>query len=146
MEDLERYLNEIVDPTIADFEKHPSSVRHAFLACVATYHAVDYLAHPKRSAGNLAKTWRDQSRAFRIVDHVAHAFKHVTSERSNQTLRAKEVLNASEVISVPGAFGPEFSDGFQVAKVTLESDPTGNILRSLQEAAKFLRQELVREN
>jgi hypothetical protein len=41
MEDLRRYLEEIVEPTVKDFAEHPASVRHAFLACVATYHAVD---------------------------------------------------------------------------------------------------------
>ncbi len=45
MEDLERYLKTVVDPTIDDFKKNPASVRHAFLACVATFHAIDYLAY-----------------------------------------------------------------------------------------------------
>ena len=28
MEDLEQYLEEIVVPTVKDFEEHPTSVRH----------------------------------------------------------------------------------------------------------------------
>jgi hypothetical protein len=44
VENLERYVDEIVAPTINDFEENPTSVRHAFLGCVATFHAIDYLA------------------------------------------------------------------------------------------------------
>lgn len=43
MQDLERYLHEIVQPTVDDFRQQPSSVRIGFLACVAVDHAVDYL-------------------------------------------------------------------------------------------------------
>jgi hypothetical protein len=48
MEDLERYLTEIVQPTIDDFTNDPLSVRLAFIACVVTFHSVDYLAYPAR--------------------------------------------------------------------------------------------------
>jgi hypothetical protein len=51
MEDFVRYLEEIVEPTIADFEQNARSVRHAFLACVTVFHAVDYLAFPGTSRG-----------------------------------------------------------------------------------------------
>jgi hypothetical protein len=47
MEDLERYLKDIVEPTIKDFKDNPASVRHAFLACVATFHAIDYQTYPR---------------------------------------------------------------------------------------------------
>jgi hypothetical protein len=40
----------ILEPAIADFERNPTSVRFAFMACVVTFHAVDYLAHPRRPA------------------------------------------------------------------------------------------------
>jgi hypothetical protein len=54
MEDLARYLDEIVDPTVSDFERNPTSVWHAFLAGVAVFHSVDYLAYPV-PPGNLRK-------------------------------------------------------------------------------------------
>jgi hypothetical protein len=44
-DDLKRYLEEIVEPTVKDFEEHPTSVRHTFLACVAVFHGVDYVAY-----------------------------------------------------------------------------------------------------
>ncbi len=93
MEDLARYLDEIVAPTIEDFERNPASVRHAFLACVATFHAVDYRAFPRRSQG-LRQKYRARSPEFAIVDKVAHAFKHViTGERNNPDLKAADVIS-----------------------------------------------------
>jgi hypothetical protein len=78
VEDLERYLNEIVQPTIDDLAANRTSVRHTFLACVVVFHAVDYLAYPKRSR-TFRERFNRESRAFAIVDDVAHAFKHVVA-------------------------------------------------------------------
>src|ERR1700733_3081433 len=97
MEDLRRYLEEIVEPTVKDFSEHPTSVRHAFLACVVTFHAVDYMAHPRRPQ-TLRQQWTRRSEAFRGVDEVAHAFKHVTTHRPNQ-----DQLVARAIISRPPA-------------------------------------------
>jgi hypothetical protein len=41
VEDYMRYLEEIVEPTVKEFEENPTSVRRAFLACVAVFHAVE---------------------------------------------------------------------------------------------------------
>jgi hypothetical protein len=91
MEELVDYLADIVEPTLAEFELHPGSRRHGFLACVATFHAVDYLAYPRKSAG-LRQKWRRESRDFAIVDEVAHAFKHVvTPSVGNPRLKAADV-------------------------------------------------------
>lgn len=79
MSDLAEYLAQIVDPTFKDFERNPGSVRHAYLACVAAYHAVDRMAFPN-DPGNLAEEWRKQSFEFRLVDIVAHHFKHVVAK------------------------------------------------------------------
>src|SRR5262245_40695491 len=49
MEDFAYYLENFVEPTIAEFQAKPTSVRHAFLACLVTFHAVDYRAFPKAS-------------------------------------------------------------------------------------------------
>lgn len=87
MEDLELYLRDIVEPTIDDFENDPTSVRKAFLACVAMCHAVDYLAHP-RKPGNLRRDWKRQCPSFSIVDLVAHAFKHVKSDGIDRVFAA----------------------------------------------------------
>jgi hypothetical protein len=138
MEDLRRYLEECVEPTIADFEKNPASVRLAFLACVATFHCVDYLAHP-RSPRRMRQKWQRASKAFKTVDDVAHAFKHVKSGNP-----AKPNLKAKEVASRQGAFqiGAFQADAFDVGAVTLENDTSVNILATVKEAAAFVRDQL----
>src|SRR5262249_41608096 len=73
MENLVRYLDSIVEPTIDDFRNNPTSVRHAFLACVVVFHAVDYLAFPRKSPG-LRQKLGNKSPDFKLVDEVAHAF------------------------------------------------------------------------
>jgi hypothetical protein len=79
MEDVQHYLDEIVEPTVEEFRRNPFSARHAFLACVATYHAIDRATYPK-SASNLRREWSKKSLEFTIVDMVAHHFKHVKSD------------------------------------------------------------------
>jgi hypothetical protein len=138
MEDLRQYLRDFVDPAIADFERNPASVRHAFMACVVTFHAVDYLAHPRRPA-TLRQEWNKFSRAFAIVDDVAHAFKHVKAGNpANPDLRAKQV------VAVPGVFDAAVFDGaaFDVGTVTLENEPGVNVLAVVKEAAAFIRVQL----
>ena len=48
MIDLARYIESIVDPTFEDFKRNPELIRHGYLACVATYHAIDRAALPER--------------------------------------------------------------------------------------------------
>jgi hypothetical protein len=138
MEDLRQYLTDFVEPAIADFERNPASVRHAFMACVVTFHAVDYLAHPRRPAP-LRQEWNRLSRAFAIVDDVAHAFKHMKAGNpANPDLRAKQV------VAMPGGFHAAAFDGraFDVGSVTLENEPDVNVLAVVQEAAAFIRAQL----
>ena len=138
MEDLERYLNEVVDPTIKDFEEHPTSVRHAFIACVATFHAIDYLAHPRSSRG-LRQRFRIQSSDFALVDHVAHAFKHVIAGD-----HTKPRLTAADVISRPPAIWGDMVWDLSrwddpVGGVTLDSDRNIDLLGVVKRTAAFMR-------
>jgi hypothetical protein len=86
-----------VDPTIRDLEDHPASRRHAFIACVVTFHCIDYFAHPKKSA-NLRNLFRNQSPDFAVVDRVAHSFKHLETGHpeapQNQPLASTYVSSA----------------------------------------------------
>jgi hypothetical protein len=137
MEDLESYLENFVKPTIAEFELNPTSIRHAFIACVVTFHAVDYLAFPK-PARTLRQEWKRKSDAFRIVDDVAHAFKHVRSGNP-----AVAVLTVRDVVTAPGAFDPSaFSAAFDIGAVTMEREPGINLLETVKKAALFLGQQL----
>jgi hypothetical protein len=138
MEDLDRYLEEIVEPTIQDFVEHPRSVRHAFLACAVTFHAVDYMAHP-RASRTLRQEWGSRSEAFQRVDEVAHAFKHVSTPRRN-----KARLVARAVISRPPAVAGVMECGLSLmgdvtGAVTLQEDTTINLLEVVHDAVRFLR-------
>lgn len=99
--DAKRYMDEIVEPTINDFEANPTSARHGFLACVVTFHAVDYLTHPQKAATK-RNLFKAESPEFAFVDRVAHAFKHVQS--GHETSAQRPSLNASDVIPRPPAF------------------------------------------
>lgn len=145
MEDFERYLNEIVEPTLNDFRKKPSSVRIGFLTCVVIDHSVDYLAFPRDRAlwdgkghrskrTNLRKRFRQESEPFRLASEVANAFKHVktTSESG---------LEAAHVFERPPALA-----GRLMAGASMVGDSTGavvvggqNLLRVVTEALHFLR-------
>jgi hypothetical protein len=80
MKTLARYLDVIVDPTFDDFCANSGSFRHAYLASVAIFHAVDRAAEETgvRSA-NLRQVWGRESLEFKLVDVLAHHFKHVQS-------------------------------------------------------------------
>ena len=88
MKTLARYLEIIVDPTFDDFYSNRSSVRLAYLACVAIFHAVDRAAEENgTSSAHLRQVWGKESQQFKLVDILAHHFKHVRSsdERTPST-------------------------------------------------------------
>jgi hypothetical protein len=80
MKTLARYLEVIVDPTFDDFLGNSRSFRHAYLACVAIFHAVDRAAEERSvSSKKLRQDWGRESLEFKLVDILAHHFKHVQS-------------------------------------------------------------------
>jgi len=123
MEDMIHYLDGFVEPTIEEFARNPASIRHAFLACVVTFHSVDYLAYDKAGrktrkgkVGNLRSIFGNLSSDFKLVDDVAHAFKHVVSGNArNPNLRSEEV------VSQAGAFSSDFSSDFGQGADLLET-------------------------
>jgi hypothetical protein len=85
---LARYLEVIVDPTYDDFCSNSRSVRHAYLACVAIFHAVDRAAEESgTSSKHLRQLWCEESRDFKFVDIIAHHFKHVQSSDEKRPLK-----------------------------------------------------------
>jgi hypothetical protein len=60
------------------FYGNRGSVRHAYLACVAIFHAVDRAAEEsgKRPAA-VRQAWCKESLDFKLVDVLEHDFKHV---------------------------------------------------------------------
>lgn len=144
VEDYERYVNEIVEPTVDDFRQHPSSVRMGFLACVAIDHSIDYLAFPgdrsqwdgneHRDRRRSLRQFKEENEPFRLASEAANAFTHVrtTSRRG---------LEAAEVYERPPAMA-----GRMMAGVSMVGDRTGavvldghNLLTVVTEAVRFLR-------
>ena len=77
---LARYLEVIVDPTFDDFDDNRGSIRHAYLASVAIFHAVDRAAEESgKSPASVRQRWCKESLEFKLVDVLAHHFKHVLS-------------------------------------------------------------------
>ena len=140
MEDLERYLNEIVDPVVADFGRNRTSVRHAFVACVVTFHSVDYLTFPRKSRIK-REEFGAASADFALVDDVAHAFKHVVSGNPK-----KRQLKSFDVRARPPAVAGVMVAGLSrvgdvVGGVGLVDDPTIDLFEIVTRAVAFLRQQ-----
>jgi hypothetical protein len=58
MNSLTQYLRLIVEPTVEEFRRNPMSLRHCYLACVATYHAIDRAAEmSKTRVANSRQLW-----------------------------------------------------------------------------------------
>jgi hypothetical protein len=143
VEDLERYLGDVVEPTIKDLEAHRTSVRHAFLACVVTFHAVDYLAYPKRKRSRmLREQFNRESRAFAIVDDVAHAFKHVVAGNpANPDLIASDVISRPPGVWDVGQWDVSRWDD-PIGGVTIYNDRDVDLYEVVLEAVAFLRGQL----
>jgi hypothetical protein len=75
--DLDEYMELIVEPTYEEYKKNSSSVRLAYLVCLVAYHAVDRAAYPN-DPDTLAKKWSSESMAFMLIAEVALHFKHGT--------------------------------------------------------------------
>jgi hypothetical protein len=136
--EAEKYLAEIVEPTILDFEQNPTSLRHAFLASVATFHTIDYI-------GGSRQIFRNESSHFKNIDRVAHAYKHVQVGKPDDP--KTQPLNVDEVIRRSPASIGEFTIGISrigdpVGGVTLHQDANVDLLESLKEAVNFLRAKL----
>ena len=138
--ELDTYLERIVDPTIADFEANPTSVRHAFLAAVASFHAIDYLG-----ANRHRKKFREDSADFALVDRIAHAFKHV--QTGNPADPNLQPLSAEGIVSrAPARWDVAVWDvsnwGDSAGGVTLDSERALDVLLVIKGAVKFLRQQV----
>jgi hypothetical protein len=141
VEDLVRYLDEIVEPTISDLEQNPTSVRHAFIACVAVFHSIDYLAYPSKPQP-LRQLFRRQSPDFALIDQIAHAFKHVSSGNpSGNRLVATEVISRPWAVWGSAVWGLSSWDD-PTGGVTLNNDRSVDLLGALKRTVDFLRKKI----
>jgi hypothetical protein len=129
MEDLERYLNEIVEPTIKDFEADPTSVRRAFLACVVVFHGIDYLAYPRKRPSTLRQQFNRKSSAFATV---------VTGNRKKPKLKADEVISRPPAAWDKAEWNASHWDD-PAGGVTIGSDRSVDLLEVVKAARDFLR-------
>jgi hypothetical protein len=116
----EEYMREILEPTIKDLVQNRASERHAFLACVATYHTIDYLCGKRRKAV-LRGEYRAQSAAFAAVDRIAHG--RVDAQPGPK----RSALRVAETPAAPGE-----------ARVARLPGEGADILAIVNEAADFL--------
>lgn len=141
MKDLERYLNEIVDPTVEELATHRTSVRHTFLACVAVFHAIDYLAYPRKSR-TLRNQFKEESKAFAIIDDMAHAFKHVVAGNpANPHLVAQDVITRPPAVWGSAVWDLSRWDDPH-GGVTIKGDKSIDLYDTIVEAAAFMRRKL----
>jgi gamma-glutamyl phosphate reductase len=145
--DAKSYIEEIVDPTIADFRDHPASRRHAFLACVVTFHCIDYIMHPKKSK-NLRRLFRKENLDFATVDRVAHAVKHVRSDGDSKSSEIQtRSLHVTSIFERPPALAGVMQCGlsrfgdFQ-GGVEIWEEEGSNLLSVVTKAAEFLRSKM----
>jgi hypothetical protein len=133
MFDLEYYKFNFIAPVIEDFKENPTSIRHAFIACVTTSHGVDYLTWPERPS-KMRQMFRRQCKAFEIVDEVCHAFKHVgTSRRPGQGTQMLDVI--FDEINYEGLSSDTSG------KITLTNDRGLNLLETVNEALAYMMDE-----
>jgi hypothetical protein len=131
MNALARYLDLIVEPTVEQFERNERSIRHAYLACVATYHAVDRASYPERPY-EVAEDWRQRSDAFALVEIVALDFKHVKSTKNKAPPGA---------IPVGGALYGDMDFNYHMLNDTGELAALHNLVFVVRDAVTFLRQQ-----
>ena len=128
MIELNRYIELIVEPTFEDFKRHPDSVRHAYLACLVTYHAIDRATYPS-APGNLLNEWREESIEFMLIEQVALHLKHVKSDFAKW---AKKTLPADTLL-ITHPLGLN-GDG--------EGLETRNLFFVVRDAIRFLREKV----
>ncbi len=118
----EEYMRDIMQPTIKDLVQNRMSKRHAFLACVVTFHMIDYLCGKRRKAV-LRGEYRVQSAAFAAVDRIAHGRAEAQSGGARSPSRVGET--------------PADLAAFAEGEAKLAGEGT-DILALVNEAADFL--------
>ena len=138
----QRYLKDVAEPAFLDFQRNPTSARHAGQACVAVYHAIDRFKYPKKS-GNLREDWRnhkDCGGMFRIVDMIAHKYKHAVSGDEKEPIDARKLTLRGLV------FGKEVggTSGFNATDLGEGGIDLRNLQFVIRDVIKFLHQEALK--
>lgn len=71
------YLNEIVLPTVKEFEDDSTSLRRAYLACVTAYHFVDVVAYAtSKDVNAVMRDITSSSQHFLMIRDICVLAKH----------------------------------------------------------------------
>ena len=132
MNALTQYLKTMVDPTVNEFVRNPLSPRHAYIACVVTYHAIDRVTYLKGNDDKIKTEWRKLSPAFAMVEVMTLDLKHVKSKHH------RPVPNR-----IPVGFALLGSMGFNTHTFndTGRNESLRNLSFLVQDAVKFLHQQ-----
>jgi hypothetical protein len=140
MEDLERYLKDVVQPTVQEYRAEPGSSRRAQLACLVLFHSVDYLAYPN-PASKLRTEWRKRSEDFKIIDDIAHAFKHYQSTTSRRRTKTTDISMRSNGAIGTIAFNTYPFDSSS-STVVVATYKNLDLLKSVLQTERFLVEQV----
>jgi len=131
---LSIYLKTMVEPTVDEFMRNPLSPRHAYIACVVTYHAIDRVTYGKTRDEEEAikKDWREQSTDFAMIEVLALDLKHVKSKRHGS--RPKTIPVGAVLMGTMGFNSSLFND-------TGRHESLRNISFLVMEAVKFIQRK-----
>jgi|APMI01.1.fsa_nt_gi hypothetical protein len=78
-----QYATEIVIPTVREALANRGDRRHQYLACITTYHLLDYVAHEIREplANIRAQVAGSCSASLKVIEGVANGTKHAGNYR-----------------------------------------------------------------
>ena len=133
------YVQEIVLPTLAEFGANPTSRRHAFLACVVTFHTIDQMFPQSHAA--MRKNYRDRSSDFALIDRVAHAFKHVRSDGLEPLLNRQVVPRPPAILGIMVLGVSILGDSTGAVEVVTEASVI-ELMPALERAVQFLGREI----
>jgi len=144
--DAKQFADEIVDPTIAEFENDRRSRRRAFLACVATFHLIDYIGS-KRGRQQRLENFRRECPAFDAVDRYAQTFKHGETGNPELGKSRRKHLKAGQIIERPPGRVGEMEAGVSrlgdtTGGVTVGGEGVPDLVDDVKKAAAFLRSKL----
>jgi hypothetical protein len=121
-----------MEPTIKDLAQNRASKRHAFLACLATYHMIDYLCGKRRKAV-VRGEYRAQSQAFAAIDRIAHGRQDGQPDPPRSALHLDETL--AESVGGRGAASGNIGAARLIGEGT-------DVLALVNEAADFLTKKV----
>jgi hypothetical protein len=143
------YFRELVEPTIAEFEANPTSVRRAYAACVFAYHFADTVhVHTGRSKTQVRKELAALAAEFWTVEGVATVAKHLEAARTTVKPKVEDTHLGQAAAFASGAYWASGASWAGMPTVVRTRNDTGHpvdvlhcIRATKQALATYLAQE-----